>query len=82
MAYLRGAAVNDAFELLFAYLESYFDDGAEFSEALRPIPRKLRMRIRIEATIARPLRGAMVRLPLSDETTYALPPGLLPRFAQ
>jgi hypothetical protein len=77
----RAAAVADAFGLLGAYLEAYFDDGADFSQTLRPIPTRLRFRIRVESMIAKPLRLTALRLPLSDEATYALPAGLLPRFA-
>jgi hypothetical protein len=77
----RAAAITDAFGLLAAYLEAYFDDGADFSETLRPIQAWLRLRIRIESMIAKPLRLTALRLPLSDEATYELPAGLLPRFA-
>ncbi len=77
----RAAAIADAFGLLGAYLEAYFDDGADFSETLRPIPAQLRIRIRLESIIAKTLRLTALRLPLTDETTYELPAGLLPRFA-
>jgi hypothetical protein len=77
----RAAAITDAFGLLGAYLEAYFEDGADFSRSLRPISTQLRFRIKVESMLAKPLRLTALRLPLRDETTYDLPAGLLPRFA-
>jgi hypothetical protein len=77
----RAAAVTDAFGLLGAYLEAYFEDGADFTQTLRPIPTQLRLRIKVESTLAKTLRRTALRLPLRDEATYELPAGLLPRFA-
>jgi hypothetical protein len=74
-------AVEQSFELLVTYLCAYFEEGASFEEALRPIPRALRVRIGVESALASALRHTMVHLPLTDERTYSLPPGLLPRFA-
>jgi hypothetical protein len=76
----RGAAVQDSFELLGSYLQAYFEDGASFADAIRPVPWRLRARIAVESMIGRPLRGLSLRLPLASESTYTLPPGLL-RFA-
>jgi len=76
-----GDAVAQSFELLMPYLQAYFEEGVDFEDALRPVPRALRSRIVIESMIGRALRRAMIHLPLTDESTYALPPGLLPRFA-
>jgi hypothetical protein len=73
--------VRQSFELLIAYLHAHFEEGDAFADAVRPIPRGLRARIILESTIARTLRRTMLRLPLMDESTYSLPPGLLPRFA-
>jgi hypothetical protein len=77
----RADAVRQSFELLIAYLHAHFEEGDAFADAVRPIPRGLRARIILESTIARTLRRTMLRLPLMDESTYSLPPGLLPRFA-
>jgi hypothetical protein len=76
----RAEAVRQSFELLTAYLQEYFEEGAEFGDTLRPVPGKLRLQITVESAVARALRRTMVKLPLADESTYALPPGLL-RFA-
>lgn len=76
----RGAAVQDSFELLGSYLQAYFEDGASFTDAIRPVPWRLRARIAIESVIGRPIRGLALRFPLASESTYTLPPGLL-RFA-
>ncbi len=76
----RAEAVRQSFELLTAYLQDYFGEGAEFADALRPIPSKLRLQITVESALARALRRTMLKLPLTDESTYAVPPGLL-RFA-
>lgn len=77
----RGAAVRESFELLIAYLHAHFEEGAEFSDAYRPVPRRLRAQIVLESAAARSLRHVTSRLPLANESTYSLPPGLLPRFA-
>jgi len=77
----RAEAVRQVFELLTAYLHGYFAEGAAFEDAIRPIPRRLRTQIALESKLARTLRRTALRLPLTDETTYALPPGLLPCFA-
>jgi len=77
----RGDAVRESFELLIAYLHAYFEEGAAFDETLRPIPRRLRTQIILESALARTLRRTMLRLPLANESTYSLPPGLLPQFA-
>ncbi len=74
-------AVEQSFELLVSYLCAYFEEGAAFEESLRPIPRRLRLQIAVESMLASALRHTMVHLPLTDERTYSLPPGLLPRFA-
>jgi hypothetical protein len=77
----KRAAVENAFELLVPYLLAYHVDGATFAEALRPIPRRLRLRIFFETGLARGLRHVTPRLRLASESTYALPPGMLCRFA-
>lgn len=77
----RADAVRQSFELLTPYLQAHFEDGSTFDDALRPIPRRLRLQIGFESALARTLRRTMLRLPLMDESTYSLPPGLLPRFA-
>lgn len=77
----RGDAVRESFELLIAYLHAHFEDGAEFDDTLRPIPRRLRAQIVLESALARALRHTMLHLPLASESTYSLPPGLLPQFA-
>jgi hypothetical protein len=74
-------AVRDAFGLLGAYLTDYYMDGASFGDTLRPIPLGLNFRIRVESAIGAALRHAAVRSRLSHESTYALPPGLIPSFA-
>ena len=76
----RAGAVRDAFGLLGCYLADHFQDGASFSDALRPIPQRLRMRIYTESALARPLRHVASHTSLARETTYSLPPGLLPAF--
>jgi len=76
----RADAVRQSFELLTGYLQAFFEDGAAFEDTLRPVPDTLRFRIAVESAIARALRVTMLKLPLTDESTYALPPGLL-RFA-
>lgn len=76
----RADAVRQAFELLMAYLHAYYEDGSTFDDAIRPIPLWLRYRIALESKLARTLRRTMLKVPLTDESTYALPPGLLPRF--
>ena len=76
----RAEAVRQSFDLLTCYLQEYFEEGAAFADTLRPIPAKLRLQITVESAIARALRRTMLKLPLSDESTYAVPPGLL-RFA-
>ncbi len=73
----RAEAVRQSFELLTAYLQEYFDEGANFADALRPVPAKLRLQITVESALARALRRTMLKLPLTDESTYAVPPGLL-----
>lgn len=77
----RADAVRQAFELLTAYLHDYFVEGAAFAASIRPISQQLRLRISLEAKLGRALRRTMLQLPLTDETTYSLPPGLLPCFA-
>ena len=76
-------AVNDAFELLFAYLRAYFEDGAQFADSFRPVPRSLRARIGAESLVGEALRRLSVRLPgpLTTEASYALPPGTLANLA-
>jgi hypothetical protein len=76
-----GDAVRDSFGLLGAYLEDYYEEGAVFADALRPIPKRLRARIRFESTIAHAIRHVASRSSLAHESTYALPPGLIPSFA-
>jgi hypothetical protein len=77
----KAVAVRDAFGLLGAYLTDYFSDGVSFSETLRPIPARLRYRIRIESAIGSAMRHIYVHSRLANESTYALPPGLIPSFA-
>jgi hypothetical protein len=77
----KGAAVRDAFALLGAYLMDYFSDGVSFSETLRPIPARLKYRIRIESAVGSALRHIDAHSRLANESTYALPPGLIPSFA-
>ena len=74
-------AVRDALDLMFAYLRAYYEDGAHFDDALRPIPRKLRLRIGVESALGHLLRELSVRTPLATESRYALPPGTLPDLA-
>ncbi len=76
----RAAAVQDSFALLGTYLHDYFEEGASFADAIRPVPRRLRARLAVESILGRPLRSLAPRLALANESTYALPPGLL-RFA-
>jgi hypothetical protein len=63
----RGAAVQDSFELLGSYLQAYFEDGASFADAIRPVPWRLRARVAVESMVGRPLRGLALRLPLASE---------------
>jgi hypothetical protein len=77
----RAEAVRQSFELLIEYLHAHFEEGAAFADAIRPIPRRLRVQIVFESILARTLRHTMLHLPLTDESTYSLPPGLLPQFA-
>jgi hypothetical protein len=76
----RAAAVKEAFELLLAYLHAFYEDGAPFADALRPIPASLELRIKTESLIASVARRVWERLPLATESTYALPPGSLSNF--
>lgn len=78
----RAEAVRESFELLMAYLYAHYEEGAQFSDAVRPVPAQVRARIVVESAVGRVLRRVAVHLPLADESTYALPPGLLPRVAQ
>jgi hypothetical protein len=77
----RHEAITEVLHLLFAYLRAYFDDGAEFAAALRPVPRSLRLRIEAETAVARLGRHVSARAPFATEDTYALPPGTLANFA-
>lgn len=78
----RQDAIEQAFDLLTAYLVAYFEDGQPFSAALRPIPRLLRARIRLETSIGRLVRRLGGRqLAFASEDTYTVPPSLLPCFS-
>jgi hypothetical protein len=77
----KRAAVENTFKLLLPYLLVYHQEGAPFAEAVRPIPRRLHIRIVFESMLARWVRHAAPRLRLASESTYALPPGMLCRFA-
>lgn len=70
-------AVQDALELLIAYLRAYFDDGCDFQAAVRPIPRQLKIRIHTESLIGHALRRISEHVPFASEDTYELPPGAL-----
>src|SRR5215831_1130251 len=50
-------AARDAIGLLIAYLRVYYEDGAAFEDALRPMPRADRLRLRAEACFIVPLKG-------------------------
>ncbi len=82
MGATRHDAIEQVFDLLMAYLVAYFEDGQPFSAALRPIPKLLRTRIRLETSIGRLVRrlGAR-RLAFASEDTYTVPPSLLPCFS-
>jgi hypothetical protein len=75
------AAVRDVFGLLHVYLIDYFREGVSFSDTLRPIPAGLRFRIRVESVIGSALRHVASHNRLANESTYALPPGMIPAFA-
>jgi hypothetical protein len=81
MGTTRAEAIQDSFALLIAYLHDYYEEDAQFSDTVRPVPTRLRARIIVESAIGRILRRIALHLPLADESTYALPPGLLPRVA-
>lgn len=77
----RAEAIRESFELLMAYLYAHYEEGAQFSDAVRPVPARLRARIALESAVGRLLSRVALHLPLADESTYALPPSLLPRVA-
>jgi hypothetical protein len=77
----RHDAVRDAFSLLAAYLHAYFEDGAAFEEAVRPVPRSLKLRIVAESGVAHVVRRISEKIPFASESHYALPPGTLPDLA-
>jgi len=77
----RPDAITEAFELLADYLVAYYEDGKPVTASLRPISRRLKTRIELESLLARALRHIPVETPLRDESTYALPPGVLPGLA-
>lgn len=69
----RAAAVRQMSELLGLYLAAYLVEGSSFSDALRPVPMSMRLRIQAEDTISRLIRRFDGGLPLSRENNYILP---------
>ncbi|HYM46414.1 MAG TPA: hypothetical protein VES65_09700 [Solirubrobacteraceae bacterium] len=77
----KGAAVVQSLNLLSSYLLAYYEDGASFADVVRPIPRRLRVRIGIEGMLGHTLRRLRPQLSLARESTYDLPPGVIYRYA-
>lgn len=73
----RGAAVRQMGELLAIYLATYFADGADFAETVRPVPASLRLRIQVESALGHLILRRLAALPLSRslsrEDNYILP---------
>jgi predicted RNase H-like HicB family nuclease len=67
------AAVEELGELVGHYLGSYFRAGEPFEAAVRPIPRRMQMRIHLSTIAVKPLlrlsHGAE-RLPFPRERSY------------
>lgn len=76
-----GAAVEDALALLAVYLRTYYDDGASFSAALRPIPRGLLLRLEVKALGVKLLRRVLGRRLARSGVEYEMAPGTLPTLA-
>jgi hypothetical protein len=73
----RSAAVRQMSELLGIYLAAYLIDGARFTDTVRPVPARLRLRIQVEDALGRAL-GRLIRhmdgsLSLARENNYILP---------
>ena len=60
MGATRDAALNNLGETLGTYLASYFQEGASFEEALRPIPRRENLKLRFSAAVTA-LKGRLPR---------------------
>jgi hypothetical protein len=69
----RGAAVRQMGDLLGLYLAAYLVEGARFSDAVRPVPARMRLRIQAEDAISRAVRQVGGKIPLSRENNYLLP---------
>jgi hypothetical protein len=69
----RQAAVHQMGQLLGAYLVAYFEEGASFSDALRPVPLPMRAKIRAESLLLSVLRSLDGRFELARERQYFLP---------
>ena len=65
----------EALALLNAYLQAHRDDGTRFEETLRPIPRRMKIEIRLGTALHRVLGGDHAERALSEERV------LVPRSA-
>ncbi len=77
----RAAAVRQMGELLSIYLAAYLVDGANFGDAIRPVPTSMRLRMRLESVLAKAVRHIDGRVPLSREDNYLLPTSQLAAHA-
>jgi predicted RNase H-like HicB family nuclease len=69
----RSAAVRQMGELLGLYLATYLIDNASFTDAVRPVPTRMRLRIQAEDAVSRIMRHVDGKIPLSRENNYILP---------
>ena len=74
-------AVHKVAEGMATYLISYFEDGAPFSDALRPIPRSLRLRISAETARARLFRLDLRESHSACHCESSLVPAAVPRLS-
>lgn len=75
-------AIQSAVESMTEYLIAYFEDGVSYEATLRPVPRRMRTRIRAEAAIGHLVRRiAGSHINIASEATYTVPPAMLPCFA-
>lgn len=69
----RATAVRQMADLLGLYLAAYLIDDVDFSNTLRPVPTRMRLRIQTEDAIGRLTRHINGKVPLSRENNYLLP---------
>jgi hypothetical protein len=69
----RSTALRQMVDLLSLYLAAYLVDNADFSDTLRPVPARLRLRLQAEDALGRLTRHIGGKLSLARENNYILP---------